>query len=149
MQGPTLIQFDNAVANGIITDTVVQRRSKATDLLFYCLRDRFQQKQFHVHWKQVKNNLADYPSKHHSTQHHISVRPTYVLNTIKKIYLNDQNYQRHCKRIQIHYPPTVEQLTNYKYPMPTVSISSLLNQRRHLKPQPFYLSETDCPNPSY
>ena len=37
-----------------------------------------------VHWKQGKHNLANYPSKNHSTKHHISVRPTYVLNTTQK-----------------------------------------------------------------
>ena len=84
IQVPTPIQFENIVVNGIITDTVVQRISKAMDMHFYWLRDRCRQKQFHVHWKQGKHNLADYPSKHHSTKHHISVRPTYVLNTIQK-----------------------------------------------------------------
>ena len=61
IQGPTPIQFDNIFSNGIITDTVVQHRSKAMDMGFYWLRDRFRQKQFHVHWKQGKHNLADYP----------------------------------------------------------------------------------------
>ena len=41
-------------------------------------------KKVHVHWKQGKYNLSDYPSKHHSTKHQISVRPTYVLNNIQK-----------------------------------------------------------------
>ena len=79
-QGPTPIQFDNIVATGIINDTVTQRRSKAMDMRFYWLRDRAAQKQFHIHWKRGAANLADYPTKHHSTKHHISVRPTYVLN---------------------------------------------------------------------
>ena len=39
IQGPTPIQFDNFVANSIITDTVVQRISKAMDMRFYRLRD--------------------------------------------------------------------------------------------------------------
>ena len=39
IQGPTPIQFDNIVANGIIIDTVAQRRSKAMDMRFYWLRD--------------------------------------------------------------------------------------------------------------
>ena len=41
IQGPTPIQFDNIVTNGIITDTVLQRRSKAMYMRFYCLSDRF------------------------------------------------------------------------------------------------------------
>ena len=91
IQGTTPIQFHNIVANGIITETVIQRRSKAMDMRFYWLCDQCLQKQFHVHWKQGQQNIEDYPSKHHYTQNDISVRPTYALNTIKskqKLYLN-------------------------------------------------------------
>ena len=41
IQGPTPIQFDKILANGIITDTVVQHISKVMDMRFYWLRDRF------------------------------------------------------------------------------------------------------------
>ena len=82
IQGPTPIQFDNIVVNGIITETVLQLRSNAMDIFFYLLCDRCEQKQIMFIGKQGKHNLADYPSKHHSTKHHISVRPTYVLNII-------------------------------------------------------------------
>ena len=81
-QGPTPIQFDNKCATGILTDTVVQRRSKAMDMRFYWLRDRVRQQQFHVHWKPGQSNLGDYPTKHHSAKHHIAVRPTYVSNNV-------------------------------------------------------------------
>ena len=40
IQGPTPIQFDNIVANGIITDTVVQRIYKAMDMRFYWIHDQ-------------------------------------------------------------------------------------------------------------
>jgi hypothetical protein len=36
-QGPTPIQFDNKCATGILTDTVVQSRSKAMYMIFYWL----------------------------------------------------------------------------------------------------------------
>ena len=39
IQGPTPIQFDNIFANVIITDTVLQRRSKSMDTNFYWIRD--------------------------------------------------------------------------------------------------------------
>jgi hypothetical protein len=81
-QGPTPIQFDNKCATGILTDNVVQRRSKAMDMRFYWLRDRVRQQQFHVHWKPGQSNLGDYPTKHHSAKHHIAVRPTYVTNNV-------------------------------------------------------------------
>ena len=84
IQGPTTIQFDNIVAIGIITDTVVQHSSKYMDMQFIGFVIDVDKKQFHVHWKQGKHNLSDYPSKHHSTKHHISVRPNYVINTIQK-----------------------------------------------------------------
>ena len=102
----------------------------------------------HVHWKQIKHNPSEYPSKHHSTQHHISVRKTYVLNTIPKQTKNTfklpklpMTLQR-C--VQTHFPPTVEQPLEYKYSISTVSISSVLNQRLHITRQPLDLSETDC-----
>jgi hypothetical protein len=83
-QGPTPLQFDNKCAVGILTDTVVQRRSKAMDMRFYWVRDRHRQQQFHVQWKCGQENLVDYPTKHHSTKDHIAVCPTYVLNNLRR-----------------------------------------------------------------
>ena len=76
--GPTPIQTDNTVANGIANDTVKIKRTKAMDMRFYWIRDRTRQGQFRVHWKRGKNNLADYFTKHHPPSHHIEVRPTYL-----------------------------------------------------------------------
>ena len=84
-QGPTPLQFDNKVANGILNDDIVQKRSKAMDMRFYWLRDRIRQLQFHAHWKRGTHNKGDYPSKHHPTKHHIEVRPQYVLNSLQTI----------------------------------------------------------------
>ena len=39
IQGPIPIQFDNIFTKGIITDTVVQRRSKCMDRHFYWILD--------------------------------------------------------------------------------------------------------------
>ena len=55
--------------------------SKAMDILFYWLRDRVRQKQIYVFWKNGYLNLADYVTKHHPTQHHRAMRPTYLANT--------------------------------------------------------------------
>jgi hypothetical protein len=105
-QGPTPLQFDNKCAVGILTDTVVQRRSKAMDMRFYWIRDRQRQNQFHVHWKRAQDNLADYPTKHHSTKHHISVRPTYVLNNLHdELQLQPSYAQRYCKGVLTHNTP--------------------------------------------
>jgi hypothetical protein len=77
-QPATPIQTDNSCAEGIINDTVKQRRSKAIDMRFYWVRDRVRQGQFRVHWKKGADNLADYFTKHHSPQHTIDpcARPT-------------------------------------------------------------------------
>ena len=105
-QGPTPIQFDNKCATGILTDTVVQRRSKAMDMRFYWLRDRVRQQQFHVHWKPGQSNLGDYPTKHHSTKHHIAVRPTYVLNNIcSQLNQNPTTLLQGC--VKTHSPATI------------------------------------------
>jgi hypothetical protein len=77
-QPPTPIQTDNEVAVGLALDTVKQRRSKAIDMRFYWIRDRIQQGQFLVYWRPGSENDADYFSKHHPIQHHITMRPRFL-----------------------------------------------------------------------
>jgi hypothetical protein len=76
--GPTPVQVDNQVADGIANDTVKTKRTKAMDMRFHWIKDREQQKQFRVHWKRGETNLADYFTKHHPPSHHQAVRPTYL-----------------------------------------------------------------------
>jgi len=77
-QPATPIQTDNACAEGIINDTVKQKRSKAIDMRFYWVRDRVRQGQFNIHWKRGKENLGDYFTKHHPDSHHRDMRPIYL-----------------------------------------------------------------------
>ena len=79
-QPPTPMKTDNSTANGIINNTMKQRRSKALDMRFYWIRDRTKQGQFHIYWDAGRNNLADYYTKHHPASLHRLVRPihTYV-----------------------------------------------------------------------
>jgi hypothetical protein len=77
-QPPTPIKTDNTTARGIITGTIKQKRSKAIDMGFYWLKDRFEQEQFDYVWGPGIENLADYPTKHHSGKHHSTVRPIYI-----------------------------------------------------------------------
>jgi hypothetical protein len=77
-QPATPIQTDNSCAEGIINDTVKQRRSKAIDMRFYWVRDRVRQGQFRIHWKKGSDNLADYFTKHHSPKHHQLMRPLFL-----------------------------------------------------------------------
>ena len=78
VQPPTPIQTDNSCANGIMNETVKQKRSKAIDMRYYWLRDRVKQKQFRVHWEPGENNQADYFTKHHPPAHHKLKRATYL-----------------------------------------------------------------------
>ena len=77
-QPATPIQTDNACAEGIINDTVKQKRSKAIDMRFYWVRDRVRQGQFNIYWKKGQDNKADYFTKHHSPSHHRAMRPIYL-----------------------------------------------------------------------
>lgn len=77
-QPATPIQTDNQCAEGIINDTVKQKRSKAIDMRFYWVRDRVRQGQFVIHWKRGKDNLGDYYTKHHPASHHRTVRPIFL-----------------------------------------------------------------------
>ena len=85
-QPPTVIRTDNKCAEGILNDTIKQRRSKAIDMRFYWLRDRASQGQFQIIWGPGSKNLADYFTKHFSPAHHQAMRPIYlhVKKTISK-----------------------------------------------------------------
>ena len=91
---------------------------------FYWVHDRHRQKQFHVHWKQGQENLVDYPTKHHSAKHHISVRPTYVLNNLRR--------NPNLKPIL----PLSTQCTRNHPVSPSLHTISVLNQSRVQQPQP-------------
>lgn len=104
-QPPTPIQTDNSCAEGIINDTVKQKRSKAIDMRFYWLRDRAKQGQFAIHWKKGQDNLADYFTKHHPTSHHRNMQSTYLHNKTNHISTIEQN-QDHCEgvlNLPIHF----------------------------------------------
>ena len=77
------MKTDNSTAQGILTGTIKQKRSKAIDMPFYWLKDRAKQGQFEIYWEPGKNNLADYPTKHHSGTHHATVRPIYLYDAEK------------------------------------------------------------------
>ena len=74
----TPMKTDNSTATGIINNTIKQKRSKAIDMRFYWLQDRVQQGMFDVYRAPGLNNLADYPTKHHSGKYHKAVRGIYL-----------------------------------------------------------------------
>ena len=70
-QPATPIITDNNTASGIINGIFKQYRSKAIDMRFYWLGDRFKQGQFKVYWESGKKNLADSFTKKKNIQDHI------------------------------------------------------------------------------
>ena len=76
-QPATAVKTDNITAEGIVNDTVKQKRSKAIDMRFYWVRCRVRQGQFKVYWAPGKNNEGDYFSKHFPDSHHQEQRPKF------------------------------------------------------------------------
>ncbi|KAL7500917.1 hypothetical protein ACHAWT_008970 [Skeletonema menzelii] len=74
-QPPTPVHCDNATATGIANDTVKKHRSRSMEKNYFWVTDQVKRKQFDVKWHPGKENLADYPSKHHEASHHREVRP--------------------------------------------------------------------------
>ena len=86
-QPPTPMKTDNSKAEGIVTATVRQKRSKAMDMWFYWMKDRLKQKDFSVYWKPGSQNMGDYFTIHHPPHHHREIRDTYLYmeNALLKI----------------------------------------------------------------
>jgi hypothetical protein len=73
-QPPTPMETNNTTATGYSNGTIKQKRSKATDMRFYWIKDRVKQGQFDVYWGPGYQNLADYFTKHHSPELHKRMR---------------------------------------------------------------------------
>jgi hypothetical protein len=71
---PTSLRTDSSTAFGILKETIKQKHSKEMDMRYHWLTDRVCQKQFDVYWRQGRENLGDYHTKHHSAQHHKDMR---------------------------------------------------------------------------
>jgi hypothetical protein len=57
---------------------IKQKRSKAIDMRFYWLNDRYEQNQFDYVWGKGIENLGDAPTKHHPGSHHNQIHPLYL-----------------------------------------------------------------------
>jgi hypothetical protein len=71
---PTPFRTDNSTPFGILNETTKQKLSKSMDMRYHWITDRVHQKQFDVYWRQGRENLGDYHTKHHSAQHHKDMR---------------------------------------------------------------------------
>jgi hypothetical protein len=69
------LKTDTTTADGIINNTVQQKRSKAMDMKFYWVKDRVEQNQFSVGRAPGDTNMGDYFTKHHSPAHQKCMRP--------------------------------------------------------------------------
>jgi hypothetical protein len=77
-QLPTPMETDNTTATGYRNGTIKQKRTKAMDMRFHWIKNRFKHGQFNVYWGQGYQNLADYFTKHHSPAHHKRMREIYI-----------------------------------------------------------------------
>jgi hypothetical protein len=72
------LKTDNTTADGIINNTILQKRSKAMDMILYLIKNRVEQDQFNVGWAHGDTNMGDYFTKHHSPAHHKLMRTYYL-----------------------------------------------------------------------
>ena len=64
------IQTDNTTAAGVVNNTIIPKKSKSMDLLFWRLKCRKSQQQFRYYWAPGRDNWGDYSTKHHPPIYH-------------------------------------------------------------------------------
>jgi hypothetical protein len=63
------------------------------DMKYYWLQDIVRQKKFDIYWCPGKDNLGDYHTKHHPTQHHQDMLPIFLHKA------NSLNVLRGCVKL--------------------------------------------------
>jgi hypothetical protein len=66
------IQVDNSTAVGYVNNTIIARRIKSLEMRLNWLKCRELQDQFRIFWDKGSHNLADYHTKHHPPEYHIT-----------------------------------------------------------------------------
>ena len=84
-QPPTPALTDSDTVYGFVNDNIRQHRSSAIYMHLYWVCDRVRQVHYLVNWRRVKDNLANYFTKHHPSKHHREFRSTYLFLTADKI----------------------------------------------------------------
>ena len=69
---------DNTTALRFVTKNLQPKQTKSTDMRYWWMRDRSDQKQFKYYWGPGKQILADYFTKHHCAAHHREMRPKFL-----------------------------------------------------------------------
>ena len=77
-QPATPIRADDNAANGIINNTMKQKRSKAIDVRHHWMRNRVNQGQFKVCWESGECDEGDFCTKHHPPACHEQMRPIHT-----------------------------------------------------------------------
>ena len=77
-QPPIPIHIDNTTTVGIVNNTIKRQRSRAMEMRYFWLLDAETQNLFTFHYTPGQENLADYPTKHHTGEVHLHVRPYYL-----------------------------------------------------------------------
>ena len=72
------IQVDNSTAVGFANNTIISRRLKCLEMRLHWLKDREAQEQFRIFWDKGSRNNADYHTKLHPPEYHISHRPSHA-----------------------------------------------------------------------
>lgn len=117
-QPPTPIHIDNSTTVGIVNNTIKRQKSRSMEMRYFWLLDGSVQKLFDFQYHPGLENLADYPSKHHTGSHHMEVRPYYVHMPNSPRYLvraAKPSVRRGCVKSG--------KTTNYdsKYPLPKLT----------------------------
>jgi hypothetical protein len=76
-QPSTPIQIDNTTALGVVNKNIM-KKLKAMDMKYHWLWDRISQKQFQQYWAPGNKNKGSYVTKHHTPDHHETMRPTFL-----------------------------------------------------------------------
>ena len=77
-QPPTPIMTDNTTALRFVTKNLQPKQTKSTDMRYWWMRDRSDQKQFSYYWGPGSGILADYFTKHFCAAHHREMRPKFL-----------------------------------------------------------------------
>jgi hypothetical protein len=77
-QPPTPIHIDNSTTVGIVNNKIKRQKSRSMEMRYFWLLDAQNNELFDFKYHPGLENLADYPSKHHSGSHHMEMRPYYV-----------------------------------------------------------------------
>jgi hypothetical protein len=88
-QDATELKTDNSTAEIIINNTVQKKRSKSMDMIFYWVKDRFEQDQFNMGWAPGDTNMGDYFTKHHSPAHNKRMRAYYLHDKYSPMIIHD------------------------------------------------------------